>query len=76
MTHFRMRKADALNFQKCWECDVATIDEALLEFGHMLKAVLAIDGDMIEYVIQQRPEGQNNFKGADLIPVSVVNRGE
>ena len=71
MTHFLLRKPDALDDSETLHCDKATIEEALLDFGRQTNAVLKLNGNVMNYVIYARPEGENNFKNADGLPVTI-----
>ncbi len=73
MPHFRLRKTDALDDRESLECDQATIEGALADFGHQLNAVLALEGDVFEYVIETRSYDKPNFKDSDKVPVYIVS---
>jgi hypothetical protein len=65
--------SDALDDKDSLDCDKATIEEALLDFGQRLNAVLTLNGNTAsEYVMQQRDYDKVDFQGAPLMPVYVV----
>ncbi len=72
--HFRLRKTDALDDRESLYCDQLTVEGALADFGHQLKAVLALEGDVFEYVMESRPYDEPNFKNSDMAPIHVINR--
>ncbi len=72
--HFRLRKTDALDDRESLYCDQLTVERALADFGHQLKAVLALEGDVFEYVMESRPYDEPNFKNSDMVPIYVINR--
>jgi hypothetical protein len=72
LMHFRLRKADDLDGRESWECDQPTVDMALLYFGHQLKVVLALKGDVLGYVIESRMDDVPNFKDSEKLPVYVL----
>ena len=73
MPHFRLRKTDALDDRESLECDQATIEGALADFGHQLNVVLALEGDVFEYVMESRSQDQPNFKDSDKVLVYIVS---
>jgi len=73
MPHFRLRKADALDDRESLECDQATIEAALADFGHKLNVELALEGDVFQYVIESRTYDVPDFKDSDKVLVYVVN---
>ena len=70
--HFRLRKADALDDRESLECDQPTLEMALLYFGHQLKAVLALEGDALAYVMESRADDVPNFKHSEKVRVYVL----
>ena len=73
MPHFRLRKVDDLHNQEALECDQPTVEGALANFGHQLKVMLALDGDVFRYILESRTHDGSNFKDSDQIPVFVVS---
>ena len=73
MPHFRLRKTDALDDRESLECDQHTIEGALADFGHQLNVVLALEGDVFQYVLESRPYDVPDFKDSDTVLVYVVN---
>lgn len=73
MPYFRLRKTDALDDRESLECDQATIEGALADFGHQLKVVLALEGDVFEYIMESRTYDEPNFKDSDKVLVYIVS---
>ena len=73
MPHFRLRKTDALDDRESLECDQPTIEGALADFGNQLNVVLALEGDVFQYVLESRPYDVPDFKDSDKVLVYGVN---
>ena len=73
MPHFRLRKHNALGNQENWECDQATIEGALADFGRQLGVVLALKGDVFQYIMQSRSYDALDFQDSEDVPIYVVS---
>jgi hypothetical protein len=68
--HFRLRKTAAHN--ESWECDQPSVEMALLDFGHQLRSVLALEGDVVGFLMESRSHDAANFTNSAKVPVYVL----
>lgn len=68
--NFRLRKTDDLDGRESMECDQPTLEMALLYFGHELKSVLALQGDVLHTSL--RAETMTCQTSSENLPVYVL----
>lgn len=74
MPHFRLRETNALDDRNSLECDKATEEEALLDFGQRLNVTLSLnEWGVWQYDLQKSDSYDNPRFGERAVPVYVVS---